>query len=127
MSDEKVKIIEANYNIDKKLAKIKVKKVETNEEVTWALTDESLDSLIGQISGKVFKYSDEQRETLCKVILGIEFINKINIDIANADIDKSKEKSVAELQHHHDEMNRYPFYELEQEAIEETMKESQEE
>ena len=50
MIEEKIKIIEASYNTDKELAKVKVLKVDTGEEVTWALTADSFDSFIGQIT-----------------------------------------------------------------------------
>ena len=121
MKNEKIKIIEANYDSEKKLAKVKVCSVDTGKNKTWALTGDSFDSLISQITGRSFQYDCEQREILCSQICGIEFMNMIEIDIENIDIEKSKDKNISELQHYHDTVDMYPFYEIQQEAIEESL------
>jgi len=121
MNQEKVKIIDASYNLDKDIAKIKVANLDTGKEVTWALLGDDFDSLIAQITGRQLKYYAIQREMLCKNIVGIEFINKIEFDVDSVDIDKAKDKTSMELQHTHDIVDRYPFYEIQQEAIEESI------
>ena len=122
MNEEKVRIIEATYNPEKTLAKVKVLKVDTGEEATWALLGDDFDSLIAQIIGKAFKYNDEYRTMLCDKIAGIEFTNIVKIDVENADVNEAKDKNLMELQHGHDAVDRYPFYELQQEAMEEATK-----
>ena len=122
MSQEKVKIIEARYNVEKDLAKIKVKKLDTGKEITWAIMGDDFDSFIAQITGKQLKYYAIQREMLCENIIGIEFLNQIEFDIDSVDVDKAKDKSSTELQHTHDLVDRYPFYEIQQEAIEESIR-----
>ncbi len=121
MSEEKVKIIEAEYNEEKDLAKIKVVKEDTGKEVTWALLGDDFDSFIAQITGRQLKYYAIQRKMLCENLIGIEFMNIIKVDVDNVDINKAKDKSSLELQHGHDVVDRYPFYEIQQEAIEEAM------
>jgi hypothetical protein len=126
MSEEKVKIIDAEYDNDKSLTKIKVLKIDSGKEVTWALTGDDFDSLMSQITGKSLKYCASQREILCKHIINMECTNKVQIDIDNPDLDEAKDKNISELQHHHDTIDMYPFYEVQQEAIEESMKQSEE-
>lgn len=121
MSEDKVKIITATYDADKELAKVKVLKLDTDKEVIWALTAEGFDSLIGQISGKHFRFTPEQKIRLCQEIIGLEFNNQIKIDIDNPDVDGIKDRGRIELQHYHDTIDMYPFYEVQQEAIEEAM------
>ena len=127
MNEEKIKIIEASYDADKELAKVKVKKIETEKEVTWALTGESFDSLIAQIVGRQLTYHSSQRVFLCTEIVGLEFINTVKIDIDNPDVNEVKEKNISELQQYHDTVDMYPFYEIQQEAIEESMRQAEEE
>lgn len=119
MNNERVKIIEAVYDGDKQFVKLKVEKIDTGNIVKWAMTADSFDSFIGQISTSSLTYTDEQRLVLCNEIINLEFFNKVKIDIDNPDIDKAKEKGVTELQHCHNAVDMYPFYEIQQEAIEE--------
>lgn len=121
MNEEKIKIIEATYNPEKTLAKVKVLKIASNKEVTWALIGDDFDSLIAQATGISFSFSDEQRLTICDKLKGLEFMNIVKIDVENADIDKAKDKNSLELQHGHDAVDRYPFYEIQQEAMEEAI------
>lgn len=121
MSEVKVKILEAKYDEEKDLVKIKVLKVETGKEVTWALLGDDFDSFVAQMTGKPLKYKPEQRPYLCFGIIGIEFINRIEFDIDNTDIDKAKDKGSLELQRGHDVVDMYPFYEIQQEAMEEAI------
>ena len=121
MSEERVRVIEASYDEEKKLAKIKVLKIDKGEEATWALLWDDFDSFMAQASGKSLKYEDAQRSYLCNVMEGLEFTNVVKIDVENADVDEAKDKSLMDLQHGHDAVDRYPFYELQQEAIEEAM------
>ena len=126
MSEEKIKILEADYNVDKELAKVKIKRIGSNKEDTWALTADSFDSLIGQITGTSLEYSPVQRALLCETIVGMELTNQIQIDIENADIESAKDKSMNDLKYGHDVVDMYPFYEIQQEAIEEATKPPQE-
>ena len=64
MNEEKVKIVDASYDSEKLLAKVRVQKLDTKKEVTWALTGDSFDSLIAQITGRHLQYHNEQREML---------------------------------------------------------------
>ena len=118
MSSDRVKIIEASYDADKDLAKIKVLKLDSNEEVVWALIGESFDSLVGQITNTSLEYLPQQRTLLCTRLANKEFINQIEIEIENADVDTAKDKSMDELRHSHDTIDKYPLYEIQQEAIE---------
>lgn len=126
MSEEKVRIIEASYDADKDMAKIKVAQLETGKEVTWALLGDDFDSFVAQMTGKPLKYYPLQRETLCGILAGKEFINRIEFDIDHSDIEKSKDKNLLELQHEHDVVDKYPFYEVQVEAIEEAIHGTQE-
>ena len=122
MNNEKIKIIDASWDDKKHLAKVKIQKLETTKEEIWALTGESFDSLISQITGRNLQYHTEQRKTLCLKIIGLEFINTIEIDIDNTDVDSVKDKNVSDLQNYHNTMDMYPFYEIQQEVIEESRK-----
>ena len=126
MNEEKVKIVEARYVVEKDLVKIKVIKIDTGEEVTWALLGDDFDYLVAQITGKPLKYDPLQRELVCKMLANKEFINRIEFDVNNTDIDKAKDKNIFELQHGHDAIDRYPFYEIQQEAMEEAVHEAEE-
>jgi len=95
--------------------------LETGKEISWAILGDDFDSFIGQITGRQLKYYAIQREMLCKNIVGIEFVNQIEYDIDSVDVDKAKDKSSMELQHTHDVVDKYPFYEIQQEAIEESI------
>jgi len=121
MSEEKVRVIEATYNVEKSLAKIKVLKIDSGEEATWALLGDDFDSFMAQASGKSLKYRDDQRLYLCGVMEGLEFTNVVKVDVDNADVNEAKDKNMLELQHGHEAVDRYPFYEIQQEAIEEAM------
>ena len=97
MNEEKVKIIEASYDVDKNMAKLKVENMDTGKQVTWALTGDSFDSLIGQITGKSLKYDSLQKHYICGSLRDKEFINRIEFDIDNPDVDSAKEKSIDSL------------------------------
>lgn len=127
MIEEKVRIIDAEYNEEKDLAKIKVLKVDTGKEVTWALLGDDFDSFVAQMTGKPLKYYALQRILLCEVLKNKEFINRIEFDIDNTDINKAKDKNLLELQHGHDVVDRYPFYEVQVEAMEEAANGTQKE
>ena len=126
MNEEKVKIINAEYIAEKDLAKIKVLKVETGKEVTWALLGDDFDSFVAQMTGKPLTYYSLQRKLLCEILKNKEFINRIEFDIDNTDIDKAKDKNLLELQHEHDIVDLYPFYEIQQETTEEAINEAKE-
>ena len=127
MSEEKVRIIDAEYDEEKDLAKIKVLKVDVGKEVTWALLGDDFDSFVAQMTGKPLKYYALQRKLLCEILKNKEFINRIEFDIDNTNINKSKDKNMLELQHGHDVVDLYPFYEVQQEAMEEAANGTQEE
>lgn len=127
MNEEKIKIIEAKYDEEKDLAKIKVLKVDTAKEVTWALLGDDFDSLIAQMTGMPLQYYSSQRKLLCEVLKNKEFINRVEFDIDNTDLSKTKDKSRQQLLHGHDAVDRYPFYEIQQEALEESMQGTEDE
>jgi hypothetical protein len=118
MTEEKIKIIEATYDLKKDLAKIKVEKIDGGKEITWALTGDSFDSLVGQITGIALSYYPPQRNLLCTKIVGLEILNQIEVDIENADVENVKERSETDFKHGLDVVDMYPFYELQEEVIE---------
>lgn len=118
MSPEKMKIIEANYNIEEKLAKVTVQNIDSEEKVTWAMTGDSFDAFVAQITGTPLKYYDEQREILCQYIPGIEFVNDVQVELSNQNLEDVKDKSLQELKSYHNVIDRYPFYEINKEIEE---------
>ena len=115
---EQIEILSAEYNIELNLAKLKIKNIESNNELTWALTGESFDSLINQITNNSLKFSYEQRKLICSHIIGKKMYCVMKSDMTEGDLDAFKDDSLDKLQNFHDIIDQYPFYEIQQEILE---------
>jgi hypothetical protein len=112
---ERIKILFAEYNVESDLAKLKITKIETGDNLTWALSGESLDSIINQLTNQSLIFSKEQREKLSPFLVGKTFYYVLNADMLVSDLEEIKDASLDKLQKFHDIIDQYPFYEIQQE------------
>ena len=105
--NRKVKIIDTFYDEKRDLINLKVKDLETDKEVTWALSGADFDGFVSQMAGKSFSFSIEQRKELCKTIIDKEFDS-----IMESDLKKEIGKSKKDMEEFNKALDEYPYFEI---------------
>jgi hypothetical protein len=126
MSDsKKIKILDAIYNKESSLIQLKIKEVETEKELVWALSGESFDSMVNQLTGSSLTFSAEQREELLPHIREKEFNCEMSFDMKEEDLSSlNKNVSDKEWKNLHDVLDKYPFFEVSEELNKEKQDEN---
>ena len=106
----RVKILDADYDEGRDIAKLKIKEIETEREITWALSGEDFDSLICQITKKSFSFSPAQKKVLCENIKGKEFNNIVKVDLEGHSPKDIKDEN--KLREFNTTLDKYPYQEI---------------